>query len=232
MKPLVATRLRAQRLVGTPFNTPEEAVGWFGAMQSQDYPAAKWALGQRVKGSTEAQIDRLYDRGAILRTHVLRPTWHFVLPEDIGWMLRLTGPKIRQGMAGRYRRLELDDSTIVRALAAISSALEGGKALTRPELGELLRTHRIAPDGQRLPHLIAAGELSGLVTSGARQGKQHTWALLEERAPTGRVMDREEAIVELTLRYFRSHGPAQLRDYRLVVGPDVDGGAARREARG
>jgi len=182
-------------------------------VQAQDYPAAKWALGQRVKGATEAQIDRLYDQGAILRTHVLRPTWHFVLPEDIRWMLRLTGPKIRQGMAGRYRRLELDDRTVTRALTAIVAALEGGKHLTRTELGEVLRAARIAPDGQRLPHLISAGELAALVTSGARQGRQHTWALLEERAHKDRVTDRDEAIGELTRRYFRSHGPAQLRDF-------------------
>jgi hypothetical protein len=209
----VASRLRAQRLVGPPFKAATDAVGWFGAVQSQDYPAAKWALGLRVKEATEAQIDRLYDEGAILRTHVLRPTWHFVLPDDIHWMLNLTGPKIRQGMSGRYRQLELDDPTVSRALGAISAALEGGKQLTRPELGEVLRAARIAPDGQRLPHVISAGELTGLVTSGARKGKQHTWALLEERAPRGRYLDRDQAIGELARRYFCSHGPAQLRDF-------------------
>jgi len=211
--PLAAARLRAQRLVGPPFKTAVDAVGWFGAVQSQDYPAAKWALGLRVRGATEADIDRLYDQGAILRTHVMRPTWHFVLPEDIGWMLRLTGPKIRQGVAGRYRQLELDERTITRAHGAFAKALAGGKQLTRVELGEVLRAARIAPDGQRLPHLLSAGELAGLLTSGARRGKQHTFALLEERAPRGRVLDRDEAIGELAGRYFRSHGPAQLRDF-------------------
>jgi len=209
----VPSRLRAQRLVGRPFNAPADAVGCFGAVQAQDYPAAKWALGLRVRGATEAQIDHLYDMGAILRTHVLRPTWHFVLPEDIHWMLNLTGPKIRQGMAGRYRQLELDAPTVSRALGAISGALEGGKQLTRPELGAVLSAARIAPDGQRLPHLISAGELAGLVTSGSRKGKQHTWALLEERAPRGRYLERDEAIGELARRYFCSHGPAQLRDF-------------------
>jgi hypothetical protein len=199
--------------VGAPFKAPDAAVGWFGAVQSQDYPAAKWALGQRVQGATEAQIDRLYDEGAILRTHVLRPTWHFVLPEDIRWMLRLTGPKIHQSMAGRYRRLELDEKTIARALHAFSNALAGDRQLTRGELGDTLRAAGISPEGQRLPHLLAAGELAGLLTSGARRGKQHTFALLEERAPRAPVLDRDEAIGELTLRYFRSHGPAQLRDF-------------------
>jgi Winged helix DNA-binding domain len=211
--PLVASRLRAQRLVGAPFKTAVDAVRWFGAVQAQDYPAAKWALGLRLKGATEAQIDRLCDGGAILRTHVLRPTWHFVLPEDIQWMLRLTGPKIRQGIAGRYRQLELDDDTVKRAQVAFAAALERGGHLTRAELGEVLTAAGIAPDGQRLPHLISAGELTGLLTSGPRRGKQHTWALLKERAPKARVLDRDEAIGELTRRYFCSHGPAQVRDF-------------------
>jgi len=210
---LAAARLRAQRLVGAQFRTPDDAVGWFGAVQSQDYPGAKWALGQRVSGATEAQVDHLYDDGAILRTHVLRPTWHFVLPQDIRWMLRLTGPRLQQGMAGRYRRLELDSKTVTRALDAFSKALAGAKQLTRAELGDTLRAAGIAPDGQRLPHVLMAGELTGLLTNGARRGKQHTFALLEERVPRARVLDRDEAVGELAVRYFRSHGPAQLRDF-------------------
>lgn len=205
--------MRAERLIGAPFKTATEAIRWFGAMQSQDYPGAKWAVGLRVKGATDAQVDRLYDQGAILRTHVLRPTWHFVMPEDIRWMLRLTGPKIHQGMAGRHRELGLDERTIARAHGAFAKALMGGTQLTRVELGDVLRAARIAPEGQRLPHLLMAGELAGLLTSGARRGKQHTFALLEERAPRGRVLDREEAIGELTRRYFCSHGPAQLHDF-------------------
>lgn len=213
MTSLAAARLRAQRLAGAPFRAPGDAVGWFGAVQSQDYPGAKWALGLRVKGATETQVDRLYDEGTILRTHVLRPTWHFVLPDDIRWMLRLTGPKIRQGMAGRHRQLELDEKTITRGLGAFADALAGGKQMTRLELGDTLRVAGIAPEGQRLPHLLMVGELAGLLTSGARRGKQHTFALLEERVPRAPMLDRDDAIGELTQRYFRSHGPAQLRDF-------------------
>ena len=201
---LPARRLRAQRLTGRRFTTAVEVVRWFGAVQSQDYTGAKWGLGMRFVGATNAQIDRLYDAGAILRTHVLRPTWHFVPPEDIRWMLQLTGPKIRQSMAGRYRRLELDERTITRSHAGSAMALAGGRHMTRPELGQVLRAAGIAPDGQRLPHLLSAGELSGLLTSGPRNGTQLTYALLEERAPSARRLDRLEAIGELTRRYFRA----------------------------
>src|SRR5467141_2683952 len=115
MKDLAAQRLRAQRLIGQLFPSPVDAVRWLTAVQSQDYPAAKWALGQRSRGATDAEIDRLFDSGEILRTHVLRPTWHFVLPEDIRWMLDLTGPRIRRGVAGRYRQLEITEAVIARA---------------------------------------------------------------------------------------------------------------------
>jgi winged helix DNA-binding protein len=209
---VIAARMRAQRLAGAPFDNAVEAVGWFGGVQAQDYPAAKWALGLRVKGATDAAIDRLYDEGAILRTHVLRPTWHFVLPRDVRWMIALTGPKILQSMAGRYRQLELDSGTIDRAHDAFARALAGGNHLTRPQLGDVLTRAGIAPDGQRLPHLIAAAELRGLIVSGPLQGKQISYALLEERVAKAPVLDRDQALRELTARYFISHGPARPQD--------------------
>lgn len=210
---IVDRRLRAQHLVGKPFASAVEAVRRLGAVQSQDYIGAKWALGQRSAGATDSELDRLFDAGSILRTHVLRPTWHFVLPEDIGWLVKLTGPRVSSGLAGRYRQLEIDERVITRAKAAFARALEGGRHLTRSELGEVLRTARVSPEGQRLPHLILAAELDSLVVSGPRHAKQHTYALFEERVPKGRDLRGMDAVAELTRRYFRSHGPAMLADF-------------------
>src|SRR6266849_3255479 len=210
---ITARRLRAQRLTGKPLASPVDVVRWLGAVQSQDYAGAKWALARRSRAATDAALDRLFDDGAILRTHVLRPTWHFVVPEDVRWLLDLTGPRIRAGVAGRYRDLELDDRVVTRALAAFAAALRDGRHLTRVELGEVLRAARISPAGQRLPHLIMRAELEGLIVSGPRRGKQFTYALLEERVPKARTLDRKEAAAELALRYFRSHGPAQVQDF-------------------
>src|SRR3979411_1934332 len=141
-------RLHQQRLIGEPFRSAVDAVRWLGAVQSQDYAGAKWGLGQRTGRATDADLDRLFDEGAILRTHVMRPTWHFVLPEDIRWLLHLTGPKVRLSPAGRSRQLELDDRVAARAGTAFSAALAGGAHMTRPELGEVLRRARISPEGQ------------------------------------------------------------------------------------
>lgn len=186
---------------------------WLGAVQSQDYGGAKWALGLRTRGATDAEVDRLFDEGAILRTHVLRPTWHFVLPEDIRWLVDLTGPRVRASLAHRQRWLGLDKAVVARAATLFERALTGGRHLTRPQLGDVLRTGRISIDGQRLPHLIMDAELAGLIVSGPRIGKQLTYALLEERAPKSRRLDRADSVVELARRYFTSHGPAQLKDF-------------------
>ncbi len=231
-------RLRAQRLTGEPFASPVDALRWFGAVQSQDYGAAKWALGQRTRASADADIDRLYDEGRILRTHVLRPTWHFVLPEDAGWLLALTGPRVRRGVAGRHRRLELDEHTIGRSHAAVSAALAGHTYLTRPELGTVIEAAGIVTDGQRLPHLLLAAELDGLIISGPRRGRAFTYALLDERAPSAQRYERDVALAELARRYFSSRGPAQLQDFAwwsglsrtdARLGIDAAGAALHRE---
>ena len=210
---IAARRLRAQRLTGEPFASPVDAVGWLAAVQSQDYAGAKWALAQRSRGVIEAELDRLFDEGAILRTHVMRPTWHFVLPEDIRWLLDLTAPRVRLGLVARHRELELDENVVARALAAFSAALVGARHLTRAEIGQVLREAGISPEGQRLPHLLMHAELDALIVSGPRRGKQFTYALLEERVPKAHVLHRPEAVAELTRRYFRSHGPAQVQDF-------------------
>ncbi|HEX8229499.1 MAG TPA: winged helix DNA-binding domain-containing protein [Chloroflexia bacterium] len=206
-------RLHNQRLSGTRFERPEEVVGWMGAVQSQDYPAAKWALGLRSRGAVDADVERAFAEGTILRTHVMRPTWHFVLPADIRWLLALTGPRVNAVDASNYRALQLDEALFARTNDVLAKALEGGQQLTRPELGAVLQQAGIdTQDMRRLTHIMMRAELDGVVCSGAKRGKHLTYALLDERAPQGRTLERDEALAELTLRYFRSHGPAQVKD--------------------
>ncbi len=206
-------RLHTQRLAGEPFATPVEAVRWLGAVQSQDYAGAKWALGQRTRGVVDADLDRLFDEGAILRTHVMRPTWHFVLPEDVRWLLELTAPRVRATLAYYDRQLGVDAAERRRSQAVMTAALRDAMHLTRRELAAALERSGIPASGQRLGHLLMHAELDGVVASGPRRGRQFTYALLEERAPGARRLDRDEALAELTRRYFTSHGPAQLPDF-------------------
>jgi len=207
-------RLHNQRLSTTTFKNPADAVGWLGAVQSQDYAGAKWALSQRAQNATDASIEQAFNEGAILRTHVMRPTWHFVRPKDIRWMLALTAPRINALCATYYRKLELDAATFKRSNALLTKNLRGGKQLTRAELTSLLQKKGIATDDLlRFTYLIVRAELDGIVCSGARRGKQFTYALLDERAPHTRTLEREAALAELAKRYFSSHGPATLKDF-------------------
>ncbi len=207
-------RLYSQHLAQPTFDTPVDVVQWMGAIQAQDFAAAKWAVGLRMTNAVEDDIEQAFASGAILRTHVMRPTWHFVSPSDIRWLLALTAPRVYTLMAYYDRQLELDSATFSRSHAALTKALEGGKQLTRTELASILQQGGIATDnGQRMTHLMMRAELDGIVCSGARRGKQFTYALLDERVPQAQVLDHDEAQAELVKRYFTSHGPATLQDF-------------------
>jgi hypothetical protein len=205
-------RLRTQRLVGTPFAKAEDVVDWLVAVQSQDYAGAKWAIAQRTAGATESQLDRAFDAGAILRTHVMRPTWHFVRPTDIRWLLALTAPRVRAILARDDGALELGLSVRARCARLLEKALCDGKSLTRAEISALLGGEGIPCQGRRLAHLLAHLELDALICSGPRRGRQFTYALLEERAATAKALAQEEALALLVRRFFTSHGPATVRD--------------------
>ena len=209
---LARWRMHTVRLTGAPFATPEEVVGWLTAVQSQDYAPAVWAVGQRLNGVTDAVVDTAFAEGGVLRTHVLRPTWHFVLPDDIRWLLALTGPRVHALNAPLYRQEGLDAATRVRTEPIIERALAGGRQLTRVELAERLAADGVEAQRFRLAYILMHAELEGLICSGTMRGKQHTYALLDERAPGGRTLTRDDALAELVLRYFTSHGPATVKD--------------------
>ncbi len=210
---LLTTRLRRQRLIDSPCRGPEEVVSWLGAVQAQDYAGAAWALALRAPGVTLADVDAAMAAGTILRTHVLRPTWHFVAPADIRWMLALTAPRVHALMRTYDARLELDAKVYGRARTLFTRALERGHPRTRGELAEALRRGGIEAAGQRLAHLVMHAELEGDICSGPRRGAQFTYGLLAERAPGAALLPRDEALAALAQRYFRSHGPATVRDF-------------------
>lgn len=210
---LIKLRLLNQQLQNTAFKKPEKLVAWMGAIQAQDYAGAKWAIGLRTRESTDQQIEHMISQGKIIRTHVLRPTWHFVSPADIRWMLMLTAPRIHSLCAFGYRKMELTETVFKRAHAVLVRTLEGNKQLTRTELATEFQKSNIKTNDLRFIHLMIHAELEGIVCNGARRNKQFTYALLDERVPRTPIIKREEALIKLTTRYFQSHGPATLQDY-------------------
>jgi Winged helix DNA-binding domain len=211
----VRRRLVEQRLAGPPFDRPEQAVRWLTAVQAQEYAEAKWSLGQRTRDCTDAIVEDACDRGEILRTHVLRPTWHFVARADIRWLLRLTGPRVHALNRYMYARLGLDGPVLAHSQSVLAGALQDGEPRTRVELADRLRAAGIDAAGARLAYLLMDAELAALVSSGPRRGTQGTYALLDDRAPAAAADDRPrpELLAELVLRYFHSHGPATIRDF-------------------
>src|SRR5258705_5395163 len=151
---LLRRRRYTQHLAGAPLAGAEHVVRLLGAVQSQDYPGAKWSVGQRVDGGTDALIEEAFNAGRILRTHVLRPTWHFVTPADIRWMLELTAPRVQLLTAYQNRKLELDAPLLARCLPAIAGALAGGRQLTRAEVGAALERPGVVAVTQPIPHRV------------------------------------------------------------------------------
>ncbi len=209
---LLERRLISQRLIAPKSKNPRDVVQWLVAMQAQDYAGAKWAIGMRLLGSTNADIETAFNRGEILRTHVLRPTWHFVVPADIRWLLALTAPRVHVANGHMYRKLDLDVTTRRRSDNALARALEGGHHLTRDELRVVLARRRIATSDMRMGYLVMHAELEGVICSGPRHGKQFTYALLEERVRPARHLSRDEALALLARRFFASRGAATFHD--------------------
>lgn len=206
-------RIKHQQLEGSAFLTAKDLVGWMGAMQAQDFAMARWAIGKRLPGSTEKTIEAAYNKGEIIRTHLMRPTWHFAAASDVYWMLELTAPQIRKVMKTNDKRLELNDTVYSTTNNMLEKVLSNELCMTREELAREFDNIHIRIDENRLSHIMMRAELDGVVCSGPLHGNKLTYSLLADRVPQKKTFTREEALAELATRYFKSHCPATLRDF-------------------
>ncbi len=206
-------RLHNQQIAQTNYSQPKQIVSWMVAMQAQEYAMAKWAIGLRLSGVVDLDIEDAFNQGKILRTHVMRPTWHFVCPEDIRWLLELTANRVNAVNAFMYRKCELDKDIFGICSNLIEKLLEGGRYVTRDEFNKAFEQRGIFSDGVRLSLIMMHAELEGLICSGPRSGNQFTYALLDERVPKTVSINREEALAKLSNSYYASRGPATLHDF-------------------
>ena len=206
-------RLISQHIGGAELNTPAALVSHMGAMQAQDFNMVKWAIGARLPGVSEEQIEKSFNSGEMIRTHLMRPTWHIIVPEDISWLLELTAPRIKSAARSRHKQLEIDDKLVARSNALIEKALQGNRHMTRDELMDILEGAGIKARNQRASHLMLCAELDGVVCSGEIRNKEQTYALFRERVPVIEKIDRDEALARLASKYFTSHGPASVEDF-------------------
>lgn len=156
-----------------------------------------------------ADVHASFQRGEFLRTHILRPTWHFVDPQDIHWLLALTAPRVRQLMASSNTTIGLTEARLDQGAEVIAAVLADGTPRTRAELAEALAASGLDHRGQSLAHAVMHAEINAVIANGPVRGKQHTYVLL----PASRVIPpRDELLAEGALRYARGHGPFRDKD--------------------
>lgn len=208
-------RLATQRLSSTGLPHGADVVRLLGCVQSQDAPLAAWSLGMRMApGTTYAGVLAEQSAGGWLRTHVLRPTWHLLAPEDLRWVQGVTGPRVESGSAGVNRRLGLTDEVVTRALEVLESLLAGPTPRTRREVRVAFDAAGLPTEVQPLAHLLIIAELRAIICSGPPRGVEHTYVLADEVVPPGPndSLAGEDARRELTRRFLAGHGPASERD--------------------
>lgn len=200
-------------LFGNPVSSVELAVQSLVAVQAQDFSLTKWGLGVRT-GATDSEVELAFREGRILRTHLLRPTWHFVVPADIRWLLTVTGPRVMAASAAQFRKLELTPTVFDRCIKVFRKALKDAPHLAREELRTLLEQAGVVTRGElRMSYILMQAELEAIICSGPREGKQFTYALLDDRAPNARTLRNDDAVVELARRFFATRGPASISDF-------------------
>ncbi|WP_423127021.1 winged helix DNA-binding domain-containing protein [Gaoshiqia sp. Z1-71] len=211
---IIKIRLQNQQIACSGFKTAKELVGFMGAMQAQDYAMVKWAVGIRLPDATIHSVEDSINHGELIRTHLLRPTWHLVSANDIHWILELTAPQIKSKMKSRHKELELNDAIIAKCCKIIENTLTEHQSLSREELIAELTRHQIkTSDNNRAAHILLSAELDGLICNGANNENKTTYSLLRKRVPKTKPFDRNEAIAALTEKYFLSHGPATTDDF-------------------
>lgn len=206
-------RLASQGIEPAAHKKVKDIVSWMGAIQAQDFAMAKWAIGTRLKGSTNDEIEAAFNNGEIVRTHLMRPTWHIVSSDDIHWLLELTATRIRSSLQTRHRELGLSKDLLSKSNDIIENVISEKGHSTREELSRKFNEANISTDENRLSHILFNAELDRVVCSGPLKGNKQTYALLCERVPKTKMLSRDEALAELAKRYFNSHGPATLKDF-------------------
>lgn len=211
-------RLVAQRVAGPPAETPADMVRWLTASQAQDLPGALTSVALRTVGRDRAEVVAALDAGQIVRSWPMRGTLHLLPAEDLPWMRELMTPRVIRGAAKRRSHLGLDEPVFEQARELTTIALAGGHQLRRDDLMATWQRGGISTDGQRGYHILWHLAQTGTACLGPMDGGEQLIVLADEWIPHPRRPDRDEALGELVERYFRSHGPATVKDFTRWTG--------------
>jgi hypothetical protein len=222
-KELLNIRLHNQLLSVHNTKTPLDIVSWMGAMQAQALDMAKWAIGVRLEDKHVKDIEEALNTGRIIRTHILRPTWHFVSAEDIHWMFDLSNPRLKPIYRSYAKTYNADEPLIYRTIPVLEKVLMDGKHLTKQEIGNALFEQNVVLDDNHLKSLLSYAEMEGILVNGRITGNKQTFTLLEEWAPRKHTLSKEEALERLARKYFTSHAPATIHDFAWWSGLSITG---------
>lgn len=218
IKELIRLRLLNQKLSSTGFESPVDVVSHFGAMQAQDYPMAKWAIGLRMKHGTDHIVENAIQSGEIIRTHILRPTWHFVSRNDVRWMMQLSAPYIKKATQYVDKQVGLTDTLFKKAWKIIEPQFKHEDSLTKENIISVLAAHKVKMDNLLATQFIIRAEVEMLLCNGIRNTKDTAYALFEKIVPAATRISKEEAIAKLAFTYFNSRGPATAADFKWWSG--------------
>jgi hypothetical protein len=212
-KELIELRLMNQGLTSAQFETSADVVSHFGAMQSQDYPMAKWAVGMRMQKASDSAIEASVNAGEIIRTHILRPTWHFVHANDIRWMMELSAPNVKKATQYVDKQVGLTDAVFKKVWKIMEAELDRDHNLTKEELTDRLAKKKIKVEGLLATQILIRAELEMRICNGVRKENKVTYALFDRRVPPSETISRKDALVKLASVYFKSRGPATAKDF-------------------
>ncbi|MGA7205999.1 MAG: winged helix DNA-binding domain-containing protein [Specibacter sp.] len=223
---LARLRLAAQLILPTsasPTPGPVDVVRWLTALQGQDFPGALWSIGLRSPGSTRTEVQAAFNNGELVRSWPMRGTLHVSAAEDLGWILSLTSERMVASAASRHRQLEITTADLGRvrevALMLLEPTADGVARAGRDDLFAAFEAAGQAIQAQRGIHLLwmlcVEGTLvQGPINDSAGSGNSQYFVRTEQWITNPRVLAKDEALAELALRYFRSHGPATIKDFQ------------------
>lgn len=218
----IAQRMHSLRLLdGARSASVLDTVAWMGALQAQDYESGLWAIGARAEGLTRVDVEQAIARREIVRTWPMRGTWHFIPAVDARWMQDLLAARLLPAIQKRSADFGFDEAVVSRCRNLVIKTLLAEKSMPREELVKHIGRAGFSIEAQAGNHLLRRFGNEGLLCNGLMAGKEPTFVLRDEWVRQPVKLDRDAALAELALRYFRSHGPATLHDFVWWTGLTV-----------
>ena len=211
----IAIRLLNQQLAAPQFSDPAEVIGLLGAMQAQEYRLMRWAVEMRTKKPSAKAFKKAFDSGEIVRLHLMRGTWQLVSAEDYWWMLDLCAPKAIAVTKGwmHSNKIDIPDEEYLKIREILAQTAADKGSVAKEDFVQALTEKDITMDDHRLSYHIRMGEFTGTLCSGDLQPKKATYALASAKVKKTETIDRDEALMRLTKKYFQSRQPATLEDF-------------------